>query len=91
MKAKIQILRDNEIKFITLDELLDEFEKLKQTSLQKTNDEEERLLTRVEVCDLLHISLPTIHTWSKSGRLKPIKIGARVLFKEKDIKQLIAA
>ncbi len=42
---------------------------------------EEIYLTRHEVCELLHITLPTLHTWTKKGKINAIKIGGRVLYK----------
>ena len=42
-------------------------------------------LTRAQVCDRLHISLPTVHAWMKKGILKPYHIGGRTLFRESEV------
>ncbi len=44
-------------------------------------------LTRSEVADLFKVDLSTIHNWCKSGKLKPLGIGARVYFLRSDIEK----
>ena len=44
-------------------------------------------LTRQEVADLFKVDLSTIHNWCKSGKLKPLGIGARVYFLRSDIEK----
>ena len=46
-------------------------------------------ITRSRVCELLHISLPTIHSWMKQGKLKPYHIGRRTLFKESEVMEAV--
>ncbi len=46
-------------------------------------------LSRKEVCELLGISLVTIHDWSKKGILHPFKMGNRVRFRRSDIEQTL--
>jgi len=46
---------------------------------------ETKYLTRREVCDLLKISLPTLHGYVHEGKVKGHRIGRRVLFSETDI------
>ncbi len=61
-------------------------EKLKQfrPETPQTNANSE-YLTRREVCDLLRISLATLHTYSKDGTLKGYQIGGRVLYKTAEV------
>lgn len=47
--------------------------------------DEIRYLTRLQVCDLLKISLPTLHGYVHEGKIKGHRIGRRVLFSESDI------
>ena len=47
--------------------------------------EEVKYLTRLQVCDLLKISLPTLHGYVHEGKIKGHRIGRRVLFSETDI------
>lgn len=50
---------------------------------------EDDLLTRKEVAELLQIDLSTIHNWTKKGRLKSYGIGNRVYFRRKDIDEAL--
>jgi hypothetical protein len=42
-----------------------------------------------EVCQIFHITKPTIYDWVKYGKLKPLKIRSRVYFLWQDIEKLI--
>lgn len=44
-------------------------------------------LTRQEVANLLSVDLSTLHNWCKSGKLKPLGIGARVYFLRSDLEK----
>lgn len=44
-----------------------------------------KLLTRKEVAEILNISLPTLHDWTKNGKITGFRIGSRVLYKSHDI------
>ena len=45
-----------------------------------------RMLTRKQVCEMLGISLPTLHSWTKEGILKGIRIGNAIRYHAEDIK-----
>lgn len=61
--------------------LIDAFvEKVAQRARQLAEEEKPRYYTRQEVADLLHVSLPTVHSMMNEGVLKPEKVGRRVLF-----------
>lgn len=51
--------------------------------------EEIKYLTRQQVCSLLHISLPTLTDYVKSGLIRCQRIGKRVLFEESDIRAAV--
>ena len=53
--------------------------------VQQPQPKEDKYLTRKEVCDLLKISVVTVHNWTKKGILNPLKIGNRLRFKESDV------
>ena len=63
--------------------------------VRKTLDEErqkvkpERNLTRNEVCELLHISKPTLWKKTKQGEISAITIGRRVLYAESEVKRYL--
>lgn len=44
-------------------------------------------LSRSEVAELLKITLPTLHDWTKLGWLRSYKIGNRVLYKKNEIEE----
>ncbi len=48
-----------------------------------------KYLTRLEVCELLNVSLVTLNTWNKNGKLKAFGIGGRVLYRQEDIENAI--
>ena len=49
----------------------------------------EALMTRQEVADYFKVSLPTLWSWTKQGRIKSVGIGRRVYYKQSDIEQAI--
>jgi predicted DNA-binding transcriptional regulator AlpA len=61
--------------------ILESLNALLQTQNQNT------YLTRKQVSTMFDVSLATIHNWCKSGKLKPLGIGARVYFLRSDIEQ----
>ena len=44
-----------------------------------------KLLTRKDTANLLRISLPTLHEWTKEGIITAHRIGNRVLYKQEEI------
>ncbi len=56
---------------------------LEETKQQKPLE----YLTRNEVAEMFKVDLSTIHNWCKSGKLKPLGIGARVYFLRSEIEQ----
>jgi excisionase family DNA binding protein len=42
-------------------------------------------LSRAEVSKMLNVSLVTLNKWNKSGKLKAVGIGGRVLYRQADI------
>ncbi len=81
-----------QIQDLSVDELLDaiktnvrcEINSLKgELNLSKTDEDE--LLNRSEVCELLRISDVTLWQWQKEGRIKCHKIGSRNYYKRSDV------
>lgn len=46
---------------------------------------------RVEVAEILKISLPTLNEWSKIGILQSYRIGTRVLYKAHEVEESLSA
>jgi predicted DNA-binding transcriptional regulator AlpA len=61
--------------------ILDDF--LKHFTPKQPNE----YLTRSNVAQMFNVDLSTIHNWCKSGKLKPLGLGARVYFLRSDIEQ----
>jgi excisionase family DNA binding protein len=60
-------------------------EQLQTTQNTTTTTEQTELLTRNEVCDLLHITLPTLHNWTKEGLITGYRIGTRIRYKRAEV------
>lgn len=45
----------------------------------------EKLITRKEAAEYLHISLGTLHTHTKSGKIRGQRIGCRLLYRKSDL------
>lgn len=57
----------------------------KQPVTEKAKPTKEELLTRTDVAKHLKVSLPTLHSWTKNGKVKAYRIGGRVLFRASEI------
>lgn len=73
---------------VTLDDFFDKFrstirEEIQLTTSQKKEDPQ--YLTRKEAAKFLKISVPTLHSYTKTGRLNGYRIGRRVLYKMEDL------
>ena len=81
---QVQIISVNpeELKNAIIQEVKNEFDELK---LHLQPQQQTKYLTRLEVCELLNVSLVTLHTWNKNGKLKAVGIGGRVLYRQEDI------
>ena len=85
---QVQIISVNpeELKNAIIQEVKNEFDALK---LHLQPQQQTKYLTRLEVCELLNVSLVTLHTWNKNGKLKAFGIGGRVLYRPEDIENAI--
>ena len=51
---------------------------------------EGKFISRKETAKLLHISLPTLHEWTKDGTLTSYRIGTRVLYKPDEVMETVS-
>lgn len=58
---------------------------------QHTINVMEKLFTIPEVAGILRVSKPTVYRLMASGKLNPVKIGGRTLFKESELTRFINA
>ena len=49
----------------------------------------ETYLTRKETAELLKVDLSSLHNWKHKGKLNPVAIGGRVLYKRSDIEKAL--
>ena len=54
---------------------------------KKDRENKYTYLSRKEVAALFHITLPTLHEWTKLGRVKRYKIGNRVLYRSDELEE----
>ncbi|MFN3445995.1 MAG: helix-turn-helix domain-containing protein [Bacteroidia bacterium] len=50
-----------------------------------TQPEQTNLLTRKQVCQLLNITPPTLHEWTRNGTITAYKVGTRVRYKHNEV------
>lgn len=61
-----------------------------ESKLQPSGKHTERPLLKVkEVCEIFHVSKPTLYDWLKQGKIKSVKIQSRRYFRSEDIDELI--
>ncbi len=48
------------------------------------------LMTREEVCSLLHVTKATLNNWDRAKYLTKVKVGRRVLYHRTDVEELAA-
>jgi excisionase family DNA binding protein len=75
---------------LSVDELFDIITKSIKTCLADWQSAQpapglDRYITRVQACERLHISTPTVHAWVKRGILKSYHVGGRTLFRESEV------
>ena len=56
---------------------------------QNTKSNVDIFYTREETADRFKIDLSTLHRWTKSGKIIPHAIGARIYYKESSIQQAL--
>jgi len=72
--------------FTKLDEIVAKRVEIKlKEAIQEGSQKKTRYISRKEVCEIVKISLPTLHQWTKDGLLTSYKIGNRVLFKSDEV------
>jgi excisionase family DNA binding protein len=63
--------------------------KLAQDQPNVNAKDNSHLLSRKDVAELLKITLPTLHDWTKRGWLKAYRIGSRVLYDAEEIRSAL--
>lgn len=60
-------------------------EQLTEFLKQYTPKQPNEYLSRKDVATMFGVDLSTIHNWCKSGKLKPVSLGARVYFLRSEV------
>jgi hypothetical protein len=77
---------------------VDEFESIVSTIVKKQIDELKEHFaplkrtdpyTKTELKDLFKVSMPTVDRWDRQGKLKRIKIGARVYYTVESVNEIL--
>lgn len=78
--------------FETIEQKLTDLEGL-ILSLKDNKPEPKKVtyLTRQQAAELLHITLPTLHEYTKAGVIQGSRIGTRVLYSEQAIQDAVKA
>lgn len=71
---------DNNLIVITRDELKALIQEVIVEALKNQEPPKKRYYTRKEVCEILHITLPTLWAMVKSGKVSQKKVGTRCLY-----------
>ena len=79
---------------ITVEKLLDLLTERIQLEIKRAKEFEanpnpQELMTRKEVCNLLHITLTTLHRWIKQDKIKAYNAGGRVLIRREDAEAVL--
>jgi len=58
---------------------------------QAPTDPNDEVLTREDAAAYLHITLPTLNTYTKSGKVKGYRLGGRVFYKRSELTDALRA
>lgn len=59
------------------------------TFFEQKKEPDTRLLSRKQVSEMLGISLPTLHTWTKDGVISAVRLGGAVKYRLSDIEMAL--
>lgn len=89
-EVKLELTVDiNDLVEIFFQRFNDKIQEEKIKTMRNAEKEEEILMTRLEVCQLLRISSPTLSKRVKDGTLKYRKCGKRIYFSKSEIMDCI--
>ena len=74
---------------MTQEQLQSMLDKAITTALSLAKQEVPKMLTRKEASEMLHVTLPTLSAWEKSGKLSPVRMGKRVLYPLTEVKSIM--
>jgi hypothetical protein len=67
-----------------------QFEELvKESTKEQPQNDSEIYLTRKETAEFFKVSLVTVHSWMKSGIIRPLKIGNKTMFNKAELIKVV--
>lgn len=82
-------LTSNELTTLIKDSVKEEFQNVLKEQKENLSEKTNKLLTRKETCNLLGVSLPTLHDWCLKGIIPSYRINTRIRFKSEDIEAIL--
>lgn len=71
---------------LTPEQLQEQIQRAVSSEISKLKpNNPDRLMTRKEASKFLTVSLPTLNAWEKTKKIKAIRIGSRVYFKQSEL------
>jgi excisionase family DNA binding protein len=89
MATQIMTILEQEEFLTLLSERISTIVKVEFSSLQSQAEPIKRILTRKEAAQLLDISLPTLHDYTKRGLIPAYRISSKVRYKLEDLEQAL--
>lgn len=85
----LAVFNEQQLKEIVYDAVSKCLDEKITDSLLNNKDEDEGFYDRDEICELLHISYPSLWRIEKSGILKSQKVGRKNLYSKAEVNQLM--
>ncbi len=82
-------LSEEEFRSIIAAEVEAAMKRTSEAFIPQSEPNHDKLLTREETAEMLHVSLLTLHKYTKDGTLKPMRIGRRVLYRYGEILEML--
>ena len=76
---------------LLLDERFEKLASLLMSARTINEKQKDELLTRKQAVEFLKISYPTLHRWTNSNVIKPVRIGGRVYYQKAQLQKSISS
>ena len=80
----------NELAYLISESVKTQIQELvNATNKEQPQNDSEIYLTRKETSTFLKVSLVTLHSWMKSGIIRPLKIGNKTMFNKAELIKVV--
>ncbi len=83
-------LQEPELKRLIQQAVSETLETMVKSNLPKHNNEEKSIYTRAEAAKFLKISLPTLDSYAKKGKIAVHRIGKKIRYKADDLNNALS-